>query len=56
MLEMEPMTPAYLRAASAVQKLVQPSEMGELFKALVLGRGVAGELPGFRKGDRRGAL
>jgi SAM-dependent MidA family methyltransferase len=56
MLEMEPMTPAYLRAASAVQKLVQPSEMGELFKALALGRGVAGELPGFRRGDRRGAL
>jgi len=56
MLEMEPMTPDYLRAASAVQKLVQPSEMGELFKALALGRGVAGELPGFRKGDRRGAL
>ncbi len=56
MLEMQPMTPAYLRAAAAVQKLVQPSEMGELFKAIALGRGLDGELPGFRKGDRRGAL
>ena len=56
MLEMEPMTPDYLRAASAVQKLVQPSEMGELFKAIALGRGMEGALPGFRQGDRRGAL
>jgi SAM-dependent MidA family methyltransferase len=56
MLELEPMTPAYLREASAVQKLVQPSEMGELFKAMVLGRGLESGLPGFRKGDRRGAL
>ena len=56
MLEMEPMTPDYLRAASAVQKLMQPSEMGELFKAIALGRGVEGGLPGFRQGDRRGAL
>ncbi|KAF0101280.1 MAG: hypothetical protein FD187_3012 [bacterium] len=56
MLEMEPMTPPYLRAATAVQRLLQPSEMGELFKAIALGRGVAGELPGFRRGDRRAAL
>jgi SAM-dependent MidA family methyltransferase len=56
MLEMEPMTPPYLRAASAVQRLLQPSEMGELFKAIALGRGVAGELPGFQRGDRRAAL
>jgi SAM-dependent MidA family methyltransferase len=56
MLEMEPMTPAYLRAASAVQKLLQPTEMGELFKAVALGKGIALDLPGFRRGDRRGAL
>lgn len=56
MMEMEPMTPAYMRAASAVQKLLQPSEMGELFKAIVLGRGLSHALPGFRRGDRRGAL
>jgi len=30
----------YLRAAGAVQKLLSPSEMGELFKALLLTRGV----------------
>jgi SAM-dependent MidA family methyltransferase len=29
----------YLRAASAVQTLVSPSEMGELFKALLLVKG-----------------
>ncbi len=46
----------YLRAAAAVQKLVQPHEMGELFKAMALGRGWLGPLPGFRGGDRRGAL
>jgi SAM-dependent MidA family methyltransferase len=56
MLEMEPMTPDYLRAASAVQKLLQPTEMGELFKAIALGKGISDDLPGFRRGDRRGAL
>lgn len=34
-----PDSPAYLRAASAVQKLVSPAEMGELFKVLLLARG-----------------
>jgi SAM-dependent MidA family methyltransferase len=38
---MLPGTPDYLRAVTAVQKLVQPHEMGELFKVMVLGRGVA---------------
>jgi SAM-dependent MidA family methyltransferase len=56
MAEMEPMTSDYLRAAAAVQKLLQPSEMGELFKAIAIGRGVFGALPGFGRGDRRGAL
>jgi SAM-dependent MidA family methyltransferase len=56
MLEMEPMTPEYLRAASAVQKLLQPTEMGELFKVIALGKGVSEDLPGFQRGDRRGAL
>ena len=36
-----PETPAYLRAASAVQKLLSPAEMGELFKVLLLARGDA---------------
>ncbi len=56
MAEMSPMTGDYLRAASAVQKLLQPSEMGELFKAIAFGRGMAETLPGFERGDRRGAL
>jgi SAM-dependent MidA family methyltransferase len=30
----------YLRAAAAVQRLLAPSEMGELFKALLLTRGI----------------
>jgi SAM-dependent MidA family methyltransferase len=37
---MTPGTPAYWRAVQAVQKLVQPHEMGELFKVMALGRGI----------------
>jgi SAM-dependent MidA family methyltransferase len=40
MAAMTPGTPDYLRAAQAVQKLVQPHEMGELFKVMALGRGI----------------
>lgn len=46
----------YLPAASAVQKLLSPSEMGELFKVLAVGKGVSGPLPGFASGDRTHAL
>ncbi len=46
----------YLPAASAVQKLLAPSEMGELFKFLALGRGVASPLLGFASGNRAHAL
>ncbi|MDR1062762.1 MAG: SAM-dependent methyltransferase [Azoarcus sp.] len=46
----------YLRAASAVQKLTLPREMGELFKALALGRGIGSALLGFARGDRCHAL
>jgi SAM-dependent MidA family methyltransferase len=56
MSEMDPMSSDYLRAAAAVQKLLQPSEMGELFKAVAFGRGLARSVPGFDRGDRRGAL
>lgn len=34
-----PDTATYLRAAAAVQKLLSPAEMGELFKVLLLARG-----------------
>lgn len=45
----------YYRQAAAVQKLLSPSEMGELFKAIVFGRGVEGL--GLEMGrDRRGRL
>jgi SAM-dependent MidA family methyltransferase len=42
----------YLRAASGVQKLLSPSEMGELFKVIALGRGIDIPLLGFAAGDR----
>ena len=46
----------YLPAASAAQKLLSPSEMGELFKVLAVGKGVTDSLMGFSRGDRRAAL
>ena len=46
----------YLPAAAAVQKLLSPSEMGELFKVLAVGRGVTRPLLGFSSGDRSHAL
>ena len=46
----------YLPAAAAVQKLLSPAEMGELFKVLAVGRGVTGPLLGFASGDRSHAL
>lgn len=54
--DLTPGTPAYLRAAAAVQRLLHPAEMGELFKALALGRGVTGPLLGFVQGDRSARL
>jgi SAM-dependent MidA family methyltransferase len=46
----------YLPAAAAAQKLLSPSEMGELFKVLAVGRGMAPPLLGFSSGDRSQAL
>ena len=45
-------TAAYLPLAAGVQKLVSPSEMGELFKVIALGRGVQPPLSGFKTGDK----
>jgi len=42
----------YLPQAAAVQKLVSPAEMGELFKVLALSRGIDVPLLGFAEGDR----
>jgi SAM-dependent MidA family methyltransferase len=46
----------YLPAAAAAQKLLSPSEMGELFKVLAVGKGVNDHLLGFSRGDRSGTL
>jgi SAM-dependent MidA family methyltransferase len=61
LLEQLARTPAeqaarYLPQSQAVQRLVSESEMGELFKAIAFGRGVADEAIGFSRGDRRGSL
>ncbi len=48
-----------LRAAGAVNVLLSPNEMGELFKVIALGKGspaTAEPLLGFARGDRRHAL
>ena len=44
--------PDYIRAARAVQRLTAPQEMGELFKVMAVGKGLAEPLLGFRRGDR----
>ncbi len=46
----------YLPIAAAVQKLLSPAEMGELFKVLAVGKGVTNSLMGFSRGDRSNAL
>lgn len=46
----------YLRQIGAVQKLIQPSEMGELFKVLALSCGMSMPLCGFDRSDRRHTL
>jgi SAM-dependent MidA family methyltransferase len=45
-----------LRARGAVNVLISPNEMGELFKVIALGRGLSGPLLGFARGDRVHAL
>ncbi len=47
-----PGTPAYIRAASAINKLLMPHEMGELFKVIAIGRGIEWPLRGFASGDQ----
>jgi SAM-dependent MidA family methyltransferase len=45
-----------LRASGAAQVLLAPGEMGELFKVIALGRGIAEPLLGFVAGDRTHTL
>jgi SAM-dependent MidA family methyltransferase len=47
---------ARVRRLAAVQTLLSEAEMGELFKAIAFGRGIAGEAIGFVGGDRSAAL
>lgn len=47
---------AHLELARQVQKLTSPSEMGELFKVLALGKGIDGPLAGFAMRDMSGRL
>ena len=47
---------AYLPQANAMQRLVSPAEMGELFKVIGLSKGSVAPLAGFARGDRRHTL
>jgi len=47
---------AYLPLAAQAQKLLSPAEMGELFKAIALGKGMDQPLMGFVRGDKRHTL
>ena len=48
----EPTSAGYLREAAAVQKLLSPAEMGELFKVLALAKSDGVVWAGFMAGDR----
>ncbi|RTL49105.1 MAG: class I SAM-dependent methyltransferase [Rhodocyclaceae bacterium] len=43
---------AAVKASGALQLLMSPNEMGELFKVIALGRGIEEPLLGFSRGDR----
>lgn len=45
-------TPDYIRATGAVNNLLMPHEMGELFKVIAIGRGIDDDLCGFTSGDQ----
>jgi len=49
-------TTIYLPLANQAQRLLSPAEMGELFKAIALGREIEPPLLGFSRGDKRYAL
>jgi SAM-dependent MidA family methyltransferase len=46
----------FLRQSNALQRLLSPSEMGELFKAIAFTRGIKQPLRGFGSGDRSASL
>ena len=45
-----------IRDASALNQLLSPAEMGELFKVIAVGRGIREPLVGFLRGDRTARL
>lgn len=47
---------AYAPLASQAQQLLSPAEMGELFKVIALGKGIAPPLLGFQRGDKSHTL
>jgi SAM-dependent MidA family methyltransferase len=47
---------AFLPQSNAVQRLVSPAEMGDLFKVIGLAKGGVAPLAGFARGDRRHTL
>jgi len=49
-------TRAHLALTAQIKKLTLPHEMGELYKAIALGRGIEAPLAGFRRQDRRARL
>ncbi len=49
-------TARYLPQSQAVQKLISPAEMGDLFKVMALGKGINDPLIGFSHGDRSETL
>lgn len=46
----------YFRQSRAVEKLINPAEMGELFKVIALSKGIAEPLQGFSRGDKTHTL
>ncbi|PKO47206.1 MAG: hypothetical protein CVU29_03355 [Betaproteobacteria bacterium HGW-Betaproteobacteria-22] len=48
--------PRYAPLAAAVQKLLSPAEMGDLFKVIALSKGIERALIGFMSGDRSHTL
>ncbi|MEN9493474.1 MAG: hypothetical protein RJA63_3923 [Pseudomonadota bacterium] len=46
----------YIRASRAALRLIAPHEMGEIFKVILLGKGLDSPMRGFRLGDRTHTL
>ena len=48
--------PAYIKQSRTVEKLINPAEMGELFKVIALSKGITEPLVGFQRGDKTHTL